>query len=198
MTEYKGYTGKVEFDSDARLLHGEVVGIRDVVTFQGRSVAELEKAFRESVDDYLDFCRKRGESPDKPASGRFIVRVDPRLHRRMNVLAAAAGKSLNTWIAETLQREAGPAARRVRKTTGRKGKASAKASTPDSALEIFPRDYLSFDIRHLTEEEFDALQDDLHAAGIKILDDHEGSSDSLVVSCKNPKAARKIFRKYRC
>ncbi len=59
--QYLGYIGKVEFDPEANILHGELVGIRDVVTFQGRSVKEIEKAFRESVDDYLDFCRKRGE-----------------------------------------------------------------------------------------------------------------------------------------
>ena len=66
---YKGYIGKVAFDADARLFHGEVVGIRDVVTFQGQSVTELEAAFKASVDDYLAFCRDRGEEPDKPCSG---------------------------------------------------------------------------------------------------------------------------------
>ena len=66
MMEYKGYMGKVEFDEDAGVLHGEVLGIRDVVTFQGESVQEIERAFRESVDDYLAFCTERGEEPDKP------------------------------------------------------------------------------------------------------------------------------------
>lgn len=61
MMRYKGYLGKVEFDSDAQILHGEVLGIRDVVTFQGSSVRELKKAFRDSIDDYLAFCRQRGE-----------------------------------------------------------------------------------------------------------------------------------------
>jgi predicted HicB family RNase H-like nuclease len=64
MLEYKGYIGKVEFDCDARIFHGEVGGIRDTVTFQGRSVAEAEKAFRGSVDDYLAYCKERGEAPD--------------------------------------------------------------------------------------------------------------------------------------
>jgi predicted HicB family RNase H-like nuclease len=56
MMEYKGYIGRAEFDPQARILHGELIGIRDVVTFQGRSVEELEKAFRDSVEDYLAFC----------------------------------------------------------------------------------------------------------------------------------------------
>ena len=105
MMQYKGYIGKVEFDPDARLLHGEVVGIRDVVTFQGRTVDEVEKVFHESVDDYLAFCHERGEKPDRPCSGQFVVRIDSDLHRKANMLATASGKSLNAWVAECLNKE---------------------------------------------------------------------------------------------
>ena len=63
MKKYKGYIAKVEYDAESELFHGEVVGIRDVVTFQGRSVEECEKAFHDSVDDYLEFCRERSEKP---------------------------------------------------------------------------------------------------------------------------------------
>lgn len=66
MLEHRGYKGRVELDSDARLLHGEIVGTRDVITFQGTNVDELEQAFRDSLDDYLEFCAERGEEPDKP------------------------------------------------------------------------------------------------------------------------------------
>ncbi len=66
MLEYKGYRGRVELDSDARLFHGEVVETRDVITFQGTNVDELEQAFRDSLDDYLEFCAERSEEPDKP------------------------------------------------------------------------------------------------------------------------------------
>jgi predicted HicB family RNase H-like nuclease len=65
MMECKGYLGKVEFDDEASLSHGEVINTRDVITFQGKTVAELTKAFRESVDEYLVFCAGRGEKPDK-------------------------------------------------------------------------------------------------------------------------------------
>lgn len=105
MLEYKGYFGHVEFDDHADRFHGEVVGIRDVVTFQGRSVDELRSAFEESVDDYLEFCRERGEEPDKPCSGRFVVRLSPDLHRKLSLLAAATGKSLNTCVADCLEHE---------------------------------------------------------------------------------------------
>jgi len=104
MMMYKGYVGKVEFDAEAHLFHGEVGGIRDVVTFQGKSVAELERAFKDSVDDYLAFCCQRGEGPEKPCSGQFVVRIPPELHRSVAMLADASGKSLNAWVAEQLKR----------------------------------------------------------------------------------------------
>ena len=103
MMEYKGYIGKVEFDDEAAIFHGEVVGTRDVITFQGKSVAELKKAFRDSINDYLSFCADRGEEPDKPFSGQFVARVSPELHRRASLAASLAGKSLNAWVAEQLQ-----------------------------------------------------------------------------------------------
>lgn len=68
MMEYKGYVGRVEFDDEAEIFHGEIINTRDVITFQGASVAELTNAFRESIDDYLAFCDQRGETPDKPFS----------------------------------------------------------------------------------------------------------------------------------
>lgn len=63
LPEYKGYIPKVEFDKGSGILHGEVVGIRDVVTFQGHDVTDIEKAFHDSVDDYLAMCAERGEEP---------------------------------------------------------------------------------------------------------------------------------------
>ena len=102
MLNYKGYTGHVEFDDEAGLFHGEVLDLKDVITFQGRSVEELERAFQESVDDYLAFCQERGEEPDKPFSGRLMLRLPPSLHRSVYVRAQREGKSLNQWITETL------------------------------------------------------------------------------------------------
>ncbi len=68
MMEYKGYVGKVEFDDEAGIFHGEVLDTQDVITFQGRSVDELKTAFQGSIDDYLAFCKQRGEEPNKPFS----------------------------------------------------------------------------------------------------------------------------------
>src|SRR3972149_1579321 len=103
MMEYKGYIGKIEIDDEAGILYGEVINIRDVITFEGASVDEIQKAFRESVDDYLEFCAQRGEAPEKPFSGKFVVRLPTELHRKAYVQAKLADKSLNSWVTDVLQ-----------------------------------------------------------------------------------------------
>ena len=90
--EYTGYIAKVEFDDEAGIFHGEVINTRDVITFQGQSVAELKRAFKESVQDYLAFCASRGEEPDKPFSGQFVTRIPPELHRQVNLAASLSGR----------------------------------------------------------------------------------------------------------
>ena len=103
MMEYKGYIGKVEIDDEAGILYGEVINVRDVITFEGASVDEVQKAFRESIDDYLDFCSQRGESPEKPFSGKFVIRLPAELHRKAYIQAKLEDKSLNGWVTEVLQ-----------------------------------------------------------------------------------------------
>ena len=103
MMEYKGYIGKVEINDEAGILYGEVINLRDVITFEGTSVDEIQKAFRESIDDYLDFCAQRGESPEKPFSGKFVIRLPAELHRMAYVQAKLEDKSLNGWVTEVWQ-----------------------------------------------------------------------------------------------
>lgn len=105
--EYKGYQGKVDFDEEAEIFHGEVINVKDVITFEGKSVEELKQAFQDSVDDYLAFCEERGEEPEKPYSGRFVVRTDPGLHQRVAYEAKKKGKSLNLYVNEALENYTG-------------------------------------------------------------------------------------------
>ena len=99
---YKGYTAHIEFDEEAGLFHGEVIDTKDVITFQGTSVKELNKAFKDSVDDYLDFCKSRGEEPYKPFSGKFVLRLPKSLHRKIYIKAIKSGQSLNNYITNSL------------------------------------------------------------------------------------------------
>ena len=101
--EYKGYIGHAEYDDDIEIFHGEVINVNHVITFQGKSVAQLKKAFRESVDIYLEFCEAEGLEPAKPYSGKFSVRTTPELHQKLAVTAKSEHKSLNAFIPQPLK-----------------------------------------------------------------------------------------------
>ena len=106
MMQNKGYLARVVFDEAANIFHGEVINIRDVVTFQGKSVEELKKAFSESIEDYFEFCTARNEEPEPPFSGRFTVRLSPEQHRKVIDAAEKSGKDVDSWVADILSRSA--------------------------------------------------------------------------------------------
>jgi predicted HicB family RNase H-like nuclease len=99
---YRGYAAHIAYSDEDGCFVGHIAGIRDVVGFHGESVAELRTAFAEAVDDYLETCEKLGRIPQKPYSGKLLLRVDPVLHARAAMLAEAQGKSLNAWAQEAL------------------------------------------------------------------------------------------------
>jgi predicted HicB family RNase H-like nuclease len=100
--KYKNYEGSITFDNEAEIFHGEVINTKDVITFQGKSVKELKKAFKESIEDYLAFCAEKGEQPEKPFSGNLVIRIDPELHKKLAIQAKKKKKSLNSYIEERL------------------------------------------------------------------------------------------------
>ena len=102
--EYKGYRAAVQFDYEAGVFHGEVVDTRDIIGFEGTLVEQLEREFHFSIDDYLAVCAERGWEPDKPFSGRILLKVSSKLHRAATAAAKAEGKSLNAWVAEAIER----------------------------------------------------------------------------------------------
>jgi len=104
MMKYKSYYGRVEYDDEAKVFHGELVGIRAVITFQGTTVEELDEAFRDSIDDYLQWCKKRRKQPEKPFSGKLNLRMKQDLHARLAALAYQHKTSLNAYINECLEK----------------------------------------------------------------------------------------------
>lgn len=101
---YRGYSARVEFDAEDRIFVGHLAGVRDIVGFHGASVAELEAAFHEAVDDYLAACKKLGQDPNKPFSGRVMLRLPPEVHARASARATVEGVSFNQWAATVLER----------------------------------------------------------------------------------------------
>lgn len=101
---YRGYSARIEYSDEDQCLVGRVAGIRDVIGFHGESVAELRTAFQEAVDDYLETCEKLGRDPQRPFSGKVMLRIDPGLHARLAMHAEAEGVSLNAWAQAALDR----------------------------------------------------------------------------------------------
>ena len=103
---YKGYSARVDYDDADRIFTGRIAGIRDGVGFHADNVEALREAFREAVEDYIETCARIDKKPQKPYSGRMMFRVNPEVHRRAALAAELAGKSLNQWAEEVLERAA--------------------------------------------------------------------------------------------
>ena len=99
---HQGYAARIEYSDEDACFVGHIAGIRDIVGFHGESVAELRAAFEEAVEDYLETCQKVGRPPQKPYSGKLMLRVAPEIHAHAAMMAEAKGKSLNQWAAEVL------------------------------------------------------------------------------------------------
>jgi len=105
MMEYKGYLGTVEYDAEAKIFHGDIINTRDVITFQGTTVNEIDRAFKESINDYIAWCKEEGAEPEKPYSGKFNVRLSPELHRQIAILAKKKRVSLNSFVEKAITDE---------------------------------------------------------------------------------------------
>ena len=103
MLEYNGYLAKIDFDNEFDCFVGEVINIKDVITFKGSTAKELKDEFRNSVNCYLDFCKKKNKDPDRPFSGKLMVRISPDVHRDIYSAAKGDGVSVNKWVAAALQ-----------------------------------------------------------------------------------------------
>ena len=103
---YKGYDARIEFDAHDRIFFCRLAGIRDIITFHGQTVDELEAAFREAVDHYLATCAKLGDEPNKPYSGKLTLRLQPSVHAAIATAAEISGKSLNKWATDVLDQAA--------------------------------------------------------------------------------------------
>ena len=101
---YKGYAARIEYSDEDGCFIGHIAGIKDVIGFHAESVNELRVAYKEAVDDYLAACTKTGRAPQKPYSGKLMLRVPPEVHARAAMMAEAHGMSINQWAADVLSK----------------------------------------------------------------------------------------------
>lgn len=104
--EYKGYVARIEIDEESDGFHGRVINISDVINFKGKSMAALKKEFAKSMETYFAFCKEEGDEPEQPFSGKFVLRVDPDVHRAITRAADREGQSINSWAESQLERAA--------------------------------------------------------------------------------------------
>ena len=102
--DYRKYRARVEFDAEDGLFFGRIAGIRDGVSFHADSVPALVEAFHEALDDYIETCASLGKTPERPFSGKLMLRLDPVVHAKSVEAAELAGKSLNQWTEVVLRR----------------------------------------------------------------------------------------------
>jgi predicted HicB family RNase H-like nuclease len=100
---YKGYNARIEYDAKDSIFVGDVVGMSEALTFHGASVNELRGDFEFAVDHYLAACKAAGVAPERPVSGRLLLRMPPDIHSEAANRARARGVSLNEWIIEAIR-----------------------------------------------------------------------------------------------
>jgi predicted HicB family RNase H-like nuclease len=103
---FKGYTARIDFDEPDNIFVGRVLGVSSIVSFHGETVNQLRKEFEIAIDDFLADCKERGVAPEKPASGKLMLRIRPEVHAAVSIAAQASGKSINQWADEALERAA--------------------------------------------------------------------------------------------
>lgn len=103
LLKYKDYFRNVEYSAEDDCFFGKLIGINDLVTFEGKSTDSLKTAFTEAVDDYLLMCNQNNKQPDKVYRGTFNVRITPELHRTAAIYASKEGKTLNSFVEEAIE-----------------------------------------------------------------------------------------------
>ena len=100
--QHRDYEGSVLYSAEDKCLHGRVLGIRDMISYGGKTVEDLEQNFRDAVDEYLAFCQETGKTPNKPFKGSLNIRISHDLHLRASRFAEEHHQKLNAVINEAL------------------------------------------------------------------------------------------------
>lgn len=105
--ELNGYRAKIEYDADLDQFQGEILGLNGSADFYGKSSTELRREFKNSLNVFLEVCEEKGINPKKEFSGKFNLRINPRLHSKIAAKASGENKSINQWVSEALENSSG-------------------------------------------------------------------------------------------
>jgi len=105
LLSYKGFYGSVNFSAADEVFYGKVEGVHDLVSFEGATVKELKQDFQKAVEDYILFCKKKGNPVQKSLMGSFNIRIKPDIHQRAAIVALQKNISLNHLVQQAIERE---------------------------------------------------------------------------------------------
>ena len=157
LLKYKGYRARIRYSEEDKCFVGEVLGIRDIIAFDGQNIQELKEMFKESIDDYLEDCAAWGKQPEREYRGTFNVRVTPQAHGAAVRRAEEMGISLNQFVAEAIQEKLDrvPARYEIAKPQAAGvAESAAKYGDPESDLQVLAKAerVLAKYIEKITEE----------------------------------------------
>jgi predicted HicB family RNase H-like nuclease len=101
--KYKGYSAAIDYSEEDGVLVGSVLGIHDIIDFHGESVKEIRNEFHAAINEYLKACEKLGKKPDRPCSGKLLLRMPPEVHAGLSRVAETTGQSANQLIVDALR-----------------------------------------------------------------------------------------------
>lgn len=96
--KYKNYIAEVELDDT--ILHGRILNLRNVITFETTDATKVQEEFKNAVNDYIEWCKEDGVEPEKPYSGNLFFRTTPKTHKEIQNYATAHGKTMNNVLEE--------------------------------------------------------------------------------------------------
>ena len=102
MMKYKNYKANIQYSDEDHVFHGRVVGVKSIISFEGKSVEELEEDFKNAIEHYLDMCKRKGKTPEKPTTVNFHLRLQPEIYQKAVEKAKSSGESLNTFLSKTI------------------------------------------------------------------------------------------------
>jgi len=106
--EHKGYRGTIEYSLEDNLLFGKVIGIRDLISYEGESLSKLQEDFAGAIDDYLIWCEQDGVEPAKPFNGCLgEILISPDIHERLYAFSGVSNQKPGTIVEEALKQYIG-------------------------------------------------------------------------------------------
>lgn len=101
--KYKGYWAEVKYSDEDECFWGKIEGLKNtLILFEGETVKDLKKDFKNSIDFYLENCKANNETPEQQCKGSLNVRLGVELHNKAKMKSIEKKISINELIKEAV------------------------------------------------------------------------------------------------